>query len=99
MLGIVFDAFNAYLGNAIGEFVGEMALYGSIAAFAMVMHQAGARRMATFAAITAIAGWTSMFRNMTSLVQPAADITNVLLPAFLTVFGVWLGFMFAPSRR
>ncbi len=90
MLSTVFDALNSYLGNAIGEFVGELALYGSFAAFAVAMWQVGARRMALFGAITAVAGWIGMFRNITTAVQSAADATNVLLPAFLIALGVTL---------
>lgn len=97
-LAVVFDALNAYLGNAIGEFVGELALYGSIAAFALALHRVGARRMALSAMVTAFAGWIGMFRNMTSVVQPVADVTNVLLPAYLIGFGVWLGLAGTPTR-
>lgn len=85
---VLFDALNSYLGNGIGEFVGELALYGSFAAFAYALWERRARRMAAFAMVTAVAGWIGMFRNMTTLVQPAAEVTNVLLPLFLIVFGV-----------
>lgn len=87
MLAAVFDALNSYLGNAIGEFVGELTLYGSFATFALVLWRIGRRKMAVFAVLTAVAGLLGMFRNMTSLVQPAADLSNVLLPAFLIAFG------------
>jgi hypothetical protein len=46
--------------------------------------------MAAFATITAVAGLLGMFRNVTSLVAPAAEVSNVLLPAFLIAFGVML---------
>lgn len=82
------DALNSYLGNAIGEFVGELALYGSFAAFAVALLGAGWRRMAFMAVVTAVAGWISMFRNVTSVVQLVADVTNVLLPLFLVALGV-----------
>jgi hypothetical protein len=90
VLSAVFDALNAYLGNAIGEFVGELALYGSIASFALALRSVGAKRMAIFALLTGIIGWLSMLRNITTIVQPAADAANVLLPMFLIGFGVWL---------
>jgi hypothetical protein len=85
-----FDALNTFLGNGIGEFVGELALYGSFAAFALALYRRGVRWLATFAAVTAIAGWVGMFRNITAVVQPASDITNVLLPVFLIAFGIAL---------
>lgn len=98
VLASVFDALNLYLGNAIGEFLGELALYGSFAAFAVALWDTGARRMAMFGAITALAGWIGMFRNMTSVVQPASDVTNVLLPLFLIAFGVMLSLGRGTSR-
>jgi len=66
VLAAVFDAVNSFFGNAIGEFVGELALYSGFVAFA------------------------GMLRNVTPVVQPAADIANLLLPLFLIVFGVVL---------
>jgi hypothetical protein len=84
----VFDALNAYLGNAIGEFVGELALYASFAAFAVALWRIGGRKMAVLGAVTAVFGLTGMFRNITPAVQLAADVTNLLLPFFLIAFGV-----------
>ena len=89
-LSTMFDAFNSLLGNGIGEFVGELALYGSFAAFALALRGNGVRWLAGLGALTAISGWIGMFRNVTSVVQPAADITNFLLPLFLIAFGVAL---------
>lgn len=85
---VVFDALNAYLGNGIGEFMGELALYGSFAAFAFALWQAASRKIAIFGAVTAFAGWVGMFRNITAAVQWASDVTNFLLPLFLIAFGI-----------
>ncbi len=100
-ISITFDALNAYLGNGIGEFVGELALYGSFAAYSVALYRLEVRSLAAFAAITVLAGWIGMFRNVTSLVQPAADVTNLLLPLFLIVFGVALirGRTVSPARQ
>lgn len=84
------DALNSFLGNAIGEFVGELALYGSFAALALLLHRRGAHLMTGLAAVTALAGWVGMFRNMTPAVDAFAAASNLLLPAFLIAFGVWL---------
>lgn len=89
-MGTLFDAFNVFLGNAIGEFVGELTLYGSFAGFAVALWKVGAKKMAIFGALTAVGGWLSMFRNVTDTVQLAADITNLTLPLFLIAFGVLL---------
>lgn len=87
---ILFNLLNVWLGNGIGEFVGELALYGSFATFAVALHRLGVRSLATFAAATALAGWIGMFRNVTPVVQFAADMTNLLLPLFLIAFGLGL---------
>jgi hypothetical protein len=89
-IAIIFDLLNVWLGNGIGEFVGELALYGSFATFAIALRRLGVRSLAAFAAITAFAGWIGMFRNVTPAVQFAADITNLLLPLFLIAFGIGL---------
>ena len=85
-----FDALNLYLGNVVGEFIGELLLYSSFAAFGLALHRVGSRWMARLAASTAFFGMIGMFRNITSIVQPASDVTNVLLPLFLIAFGVTL---------
>ncbi len=89
-LAATFDVLNVYLGNGIGEFVGELTLYGSFLAFAIALHHNGAKKVAALGAVTALAGWIGMFRNITPSVQLAADVTNVLLPLFLIVFGISL---------
>ncbi len=85
-----FDAYNLYLGNTIGEFAGELALYGSFLAFAIALLDGGRRKMAALAAITGVFGSIGMFRNITAVVQPASDVTNNLLPVFLIAFGIML---------
>lgn len=89
-LAATFDVLNVFLGNGIGEFVGEATLYGSFIAFAVALYHTGSRKVAVLAVTTAIAGWIGMFRNVTHSVQLAADVTNALLPLFLIVFGVTL---------
>lgn len=82
------DVLNGFLGNAIGEFVGELALYSSFAAFALALWRLDGRKMAVLGVATATLGLLGMFRNITPMVQPAADVTNVLLPVFLIAFGI-----------
>lgn len=90
MLATMFDAYNAFLGNAIGEFVGELALYGSFLAFGAALRASGATWIAALAGATGVAGLLGSFRNMTTVVQIASDATNLLLPLFLIAFGVVL---------
>lgn len=86
----LFDILNAYLGNGIGEFIGELALYSSFAAFGVALSRNGARWVSRLAFATSVAGLIGMFRNVATIVQPAADVTNVLLPVFLITLGVAL---------
>ncbi len=89
-LAATFDILNAFLGNGIGEFVGELMLYGSFMAFAIALYHTGSKKIAALGVVTALAGWIGMFRNITSSVQLAADVTNALLPLFLIAFGIHL---------
>jgi hypothetical protein len=92
-LADTFDTLNRILGNTVGEFVGELALFGSLLAFAPALWRRGdvtSRVVAVLAGITGAAGWMGMFRNVAPAVQPATDLTNLLLPLFLIAFGVVL---------
>lgn len=84
------DALNALLGNAMGEFVGELTLFGSFAALAVLLQRRGARWLAALAWLTAVTGWVAMFRNVTPAVDAASALPNTLLPLFLIVLGVWV---------
>lgn len=87
-----FDAANFYLGNVIGEFAGELLLNGFFLASALALSAAyPARRWLAFGGIVACGfGWVAMFRNITSLVAPVADINNLVLPLWMLVLGVVL---------
>ncbi|MCU0624155.1 MAG: DUF4386 family protein [Gemmatimonadaceae bacterium] len=98
LLAAAFDAANTYLGNWIGEFVGEVSLYG-----AFVLLGSGLRRVRPGAGVppwgtwvgwlglvAGVIGEVAAFRNVTPLVAPAAEAANVLLPGFLIAFGALL---------
>ncbi|MES3021069.1 MAG: DUF4386 family protein [Pseudomonadota bacterium] len=91
-LAAVFHGLNVYLGNYIGEFLGEtmLAVFFLLAGLSM-------RDEARF---PAWAGWAGIafaclfqvgaFRNVSGAVQFIADINNALLPLWLVVMGVLL---------
>jgi hypothetical protein len=91
-LGAVFTGMNLYLGNYIGEFLGETML----AAF---FYLSGVSQLAE-ARWPRWLGWSSVgfsllflvgaFRNVTTAVQVVADINNALLPLWLIVLGAAL---------
>ncbi len=91
VLAVLFDASNRYLGNALGEFVGELALYGAFLGTAVALRRnAAPRALALLAGATGLLGWVGMFRNVSARVQPAADVVNWLLPLLLLALGGWL---------
>ena len=89
-LAVMFDVLNVFLGNGIREFVGELTLCGSFLAFAISLHDNGAKKVAASGAVPAVTGWIGMFRNITPSVQLAADVTSVLPPLLLIDLGIAL---------
>lgn len=91
-LDAVFNGLNLYLGNYIGEFLGETML----AAFFLL----SGLSILDEAEFPAWLGWSGLsfsmlflvgaFRNITSSVQIIADINNLLLPLWMIVFGLAL---------
>jgi hypothetical protein len=92
-IAAVFAGLNSYLGNYIGEFLGELSFNVFFLLSALAMLAAGARFprwMGYIGALTAVAGLVGMFRNVTDVVDPVAEVNNYLLPAWMIVFGVGL---------
>jgi hypothetical protein len=92
-LEAVFLGTNRYLGNYIGEFLGELAvsMFFLVSALAMLKRGSGfARWIGWLGVITAVAGLIGMFRNTAGLVAPVAEVNNYLLPLWMIVFGVSL---------
>jgi hypothetical protein len=92
-LASMFAAANLYLGNYIGEFLGELciSLFFLMSAAAMLRAGSGfSRWMGWLGIVTAAAGLAGMFRNVTAAVAPVAEVNNYLLPVWMIVFGVGL---------
>lgn len=93
VLDAVFNAANLYLGNYIGEFLGELCFsaFFLLSASAMLKRDSGfSRWVGWLGIITGSAGLIGMFRNVTSAVAPIAEVNNYLLPLWMIVFGVSL---------
>ena len=88
----VFLGSNVYLGNYIGEFVGELALnaFFMLVGFAWLRSTERRRWLGVGGIVVGAIGWASAFRNVTSVVDPVAEVNNYLLPAWLIVLGVAL---------
>ena len=99
VLAAVFDGLNTYLGNYIGEFLGELSFSVFFLLTSIVWLQAPGRRkwIGWAGLVTAVLGLIGMFRNVTSVVAPIAEVNNYLLPAFMIVLGV--AFMAWPGHE
>jgi hypothetical protein len=88
-----FAGLNSFLGNYVGEFLGELSfsVFFLLSGFAMLARGAGFPRWVGFLGIfTASAGLIGMFRNVSSAVDPIAAMNNYLLPLWMIIFGVAL---------
>lgn len=93
VIAALFTGLNSYLGNYIGEFLGELSfsLFFLLSALAMLLPEAGFPRwMAYLGLLTAAAGLVGMFRNVSDVADPVAEVNNYLLPLWMIVFGVGL---------
>lgn len=87
----IFDGLNTYLGNYIGEFLGELSFSIFFLLTSMVwLDSPGPKWIGWTGIVTAASGFMGMFRNVTNVVSPFAEVNNYLLPAFMIVLGVAL---------
>jgi len=92
ILAAIFDGLNRYLGNFIGEFVGELSfsVFFVLAGVGLWRHERAPRWLAWWGILTGVLGLIGMWRNVTSLVDPVADVNNYMLPVWMIGFGSWL---------
>jgi hypothetical protein len=88
----VFQGLNVYLGNYIGEFLGEltMNMWFLTIGLVLITVKDKLKYFGYLAIIIAVLGFIGGFRNVTSVVSMVAEINNFLLPAFLIVLGILL---------
>lgn len=90
-ISAIFDAANSYLGNFIGEGLGELFLNTFFAAstVALVHAHGRTRRWLAHAGLVSVTfGIIAMFRNIAPIVAPIAAINNVVLPIWMLTLGV-----------
>ena len=87
-----FATANLYLGNVIGEFIGELFLNAFFVVSAFAISAGRPRRTwLVFAGLAAGAlGWIAMLRNVTPLVGSIAEVNNIVLPLWMLLLGVVL---------
>jgi hypothetical protein len=92
VLAAVFDGLNRYLGNFVGEFLGELSfsVFFVLSGVGLLRHQPALRWLGWWGITTGILGLIGMWRNVTPAVDVVAEANNYLLPAWMIGFGVWL---------
>lgn len=86
-----FNVANLYLGNVVGEFLGELFLNGFFLMAALALARRSRSRWLVFAGTSVSAlGWLAMLRNVTPLVSTLAAVNNAVLPLWMLVLGVVL---------
>jgi len=88
--GAVFDAANRYLGNLLGELLGELCLAGWIACVGVALRRSERRVGGTLVLIGGAIVAVSALRRLTSVVAPVADIGNFVLPAVLIAIAAFM---------
>jgi len=92
-IAVVFDAANSFLGNYIGEFLGELFLnvFFLCASVALARSAGRSRRWLLYAGAAAtLFGGVAMLRNVTNVVAPIAAANNTILPIWMLVLGIAL---------
>jgi len=91
-IAATFDGLNVYLGQYVGEFLGELAM-----ATFFLLSALSARSRGGFPAWFGVGGvvasgsfFLGALRNLTPVVNIVADLNNVLIPAWMIAFGVGL---------
>ena len=87
-LTAIFDASNVFLGNVVGEFIGEMCLALWFFALAIAFWRDGRRLVGYLGMGTALLLAVAGLRNITTAVAVVAQINNITLPLWLLTLGV-----------
>ena len=92
VLAAVFDGLNRYLGNFVGEFIGELgfSVFFVLSGIGLLRHRRAPGWLGWWGIATGILGLIGMWRNVTPAVNLVAEANNYLLPAWMIGFGVWL---------
>jgi hypothetical protein len=88
----VFNGLNLYLGNYIGEFLGEtmLAAFFMLTGFSMLDERRFPKWLGWSGVVFSFLFLVGAFRNVASTVQIIADIDNGLLPLWMIVLGIGL---------
>jgi hypothetical protein len=89
-LDAIFAGLNLYLGNYIGEFLGEVCLgiFFLLTGLSMLSEPRFWRWLGVAGAVFALLFMVGALRNVVPVVQPLADLNNALLPVWMVILGV-----------
>jgi hypothetical protein len=92
VLAAVFDGLNRYLGNFVGEFLGELgfSVFFVLSGVGLSRHPRSPRWVSWWGIATGVLGLIGRWRNVTPAVGVVAAANNYLLPAWVIGFGAWL---------
>ncbi len=92
VLAAIFDGLNLYLGNFVGEFLGELSFstFFILSGVGLLRHDTAPRWLGWWGVATGVLGLAGMWRNVTPAVNAIAAANNYLLPAWMIGFGIWL---------
>jgi hypothetical protein len=98
----VFNGLNLYLGNYIGEFLGEIALafFFLLTGFSMLAESRFPGWLGWAGVVFSVLFMVGAFRNVFHAVQGIADVNNALLPLWMIVLGasfIWCSRGIAPA--
>lgn len=86
----VFRGLNVYLGNYIGEFLGELSLSAFFVLVGIALLRDARRWAGWGSVVTGTIGLIAAMRNITPAVALVADANNYVLPVWLVTLGVVL---------
>jgi hypothetical protein len=91
-IAAMFLGFNLYLGNYIGEFLGEICLgaFFLLSGLSLLHEARFPKWLGWGGSVFACLFLVGAFRNVVVAVQPIADINNSLLPVWMIVLGAAL---------
>jgi Domain of unknown function (DUF4386) len=87
---VLFDATNRYLGNLLGELLGELALAGWLACIGTALRRSDRRAAGVVLLGAAALIGIGALRQLTTLVDPIATLANAVLPIALVMSSVML---------
>lgn len=90
VIDAVFRGLNVYLGNYVGEFLGELSLSTFFILVGVALRRDARRRQGWGSVIAGVIGLVAALRNVSPGVSLVAAANNYVLPVWLVVLGVVL---------